>query len=363
MARARPPETRPKFWLWWRLIAALLVVYALYTAWLGGAYRSVDPFVAGTCRSIDAPAGPEDILILPGRDMALVSAQDRRQRTEPGGLWLYDLRAGGQPFNRLAVPAGMPLHPHGISAIEGPDGHLYVQVINHRGDAQHTVEIFILEGANLRHVSTIRSDLFVSPNGIVATAPDSFYLTNDRGSGPRWMHAVENLLQLTRSNVVQFDGRTARVAAEDIAFANGIALSAEGDAVVVGSTLWRMLLAYQRDPMNGMLKRTGSLAMPGGVDNLRPDAEGNLWAAVHPNAFAFIGHARDPAKESPSQIVRISRDERGATRLQQAFADPGQLLPGASVAAYRNGRLLIGAVFASRILDCVIDPAQLRDII
>jgi len=362
MAATRPPDTKLRLGFWWRFLGAAAVVYGLYTVWLGGAYRSLEPFVAGECLAVEAPAGPEDIVLLPGQALAIVSAQDRRRRSEPGALWLYDFSARPGRFTKLEPPPGLPFHPHGMSLFEAADGQVTLQVINHRDDRLHSVEFFTLEDRRLKHQGSVKSDLFISPNALAATGPDSFYLTNDRGTGPRWMHGVENLLQLARSTVVYFDGRTARLAAEDIAFANGVALSSEGDALVVGSTLWRMLLAYQRDPVGGLLKRTGSLALPGGVDNIQRDGRGDLWAALHVNAFAFIGHARDAEKESPSQIVRIARDERGATRVQQAFADPGSLLSGASVAAHRDGRLLIGAVFQPRLLDCRIDPAKLRDV-
>ncbi len=363
---ADEPRRGPRLRVWWVFLAIVLVVYVLYTIWLGGAYQTAGPFVAGQCSAVDAPAGPEDILILPDGKAALISAQDRRNRQSDGGLWLYDLSRQPAVPQQLAVPAGMPFHPQGLSLYTAADGTWYLQVINNRSDERRTVEIFVIEGEGsalkLRHRGTISSDLFISPNALAATGPESFYLTNDRGSGPRWMHAVENILQLSRSTIVLNDERGARLAAEDIAFANGIALGRDGESLVVGSTLWRMLLAYQRDPLSGLIKRTGSLALPGGVDNLRLDDEGDLWAALHVNSFAFIGHARNPEKQSPSRIVRIHSDLRGATRVQEVFADPGELLSGASVAAHHRGRLLIGATFQPRILDCQLDPAKFRDI-
>lgn len=360
------PRKGPRLKVWWIFLAIVLVVYALYTAWLGGAYQSAGPFAAGQCIAVDAPPGPEDILILPDGKAALISAQDRRNRQADGGLWLYDLGQRPAAPLRLETPAGMAFHPQGMALFVSPEGAWYLQVINNRSDERRTVEIFVIEGEGstlkLRHRGTVSSGLFISPNSLAATGPESFYLTNDRGSGPRWMHGVENILQLARSTIVLNDARGARIAAEDIAFANGIALGKDGESLVVGSTLWRMLLAYQRDPLSGLIRRTGSLALPGGVDNLRLDDEGDLWAALHVNSFAFIGHARNPEKTAPSRIVRIHSDGRGATRVQEVFADPGELLSGASVAAHHRGRLLIGATFQPRILDCQLDPAQFREI-
>lgn len=361
---AKPlPNPKPRMRLWWSFFATALVVYVVYTAWLGGAYRSAEPFVAGQCTAVPAPPGPEDIVILPDGSGAIISAHDRRNRDSRGGLWFYDLTSAtpAQPV-ALDIPPQMPFRPRGLALHAPANGTWILQVINARDEQRNSVEYFELDGRRLKHRGSVGSDLFVSPNGIAATGPDSFYLTNDRGAGPRWMHGVENILQLARSTVIYHDPRGTRPVAEDIAFANGIALTPDGLSALVGSTLWRMLLAFDRDPVSGILKRTGSLALPGGVDNIRYDAEGALWAALHPNAFAFIGHARDAQKESPSLVLRIDRDARGATRVMQAFGDPGSLLSGASVAAHHQGRLLIGAVFQPTILDCRIDPAKLREI-
>lgn len=364
MAKAPiPPRKRTNLRRWWLFLAAMLVVYGIYTAWLGGAYQSAEPFMAGQCTPVPSPAGPEDILILPDGSGAIISAHDRRNRDQNGGLWYYDLASfGPAPPVALELPSGMPFRPRGIALHAPTNGAWILQVINQRSDERSTVEFFELAGRRLRHLGSIGSDLFVSPNGIVAAGPDSFYLTNDRGSGPRWMHGVENILQLARSTVIYHDARGTRPVAEDIAFANGIALTPDGLSALVGSTQWRMLLSFERDPASGLLKRSGSLALPGGVDNLRYDSSGALWAALHPNAFAFIGHARNADKASPSLVLRIDRDQRGATRVMQAFGDPGELLSGASVAAHHQGRLLIGAVFQPNILDCRIDPAKMREI-
>lgn len=351
---------------WWKFGLVALLVYVGYTIWLGGAYRSADAFTAGQCVAVDAPPGPEDMAMLPNGSGVILSSQDRRNRTEPGALYFYDLGSRPGRFVKLDLPASMPFHPHGLSLFAAADGQMFLQVINHRTPERHTVEIFTLQQAGpgaaptVRHRGSVSSDLFVHPNGIAAAGPEAFYLTNDRGSGPDWMHMVENLLQLARSTVVYHDGRGARVVADNIAMANGIEITADGSTVLVGSTLWRMMLAFTREPSSGTLLRSGSMTLPGGADNIRRDSNGDLWVAAHPNAFAFIGHAMDAEKESPSMILRLSRDIRGAVQMTQAFGDPGTLLSGASVAAQRDGRLLIGAIFQPTIMDCQFDAGQLR---
>lgn len=368
--REDKPLPRRLMRFWWRFLAIALVLYVGYTIWLGGAYRDTAAFTAGQCQAIAAPPGPEDMALLPDAaglpPGAIVSSQDRRNREAPGGLYFYEMGSRPGSFTQLELPASLVLHPHGLSLFAAPDGQMFLHVINHRSRERHTVEIFSVQRSagtavpTLRHRGSVSSDLFVHPNGIAAAGPESFYLTNDRGKGPRWMHMVENLAQLSRSTVVYHDGRGARVVAEDIAFANGIEISADGGTVLVGSTQWRMLLAFTREAQSGMLLRSGSLALPGGADNIRRDSDGNLWVAAHPNAFAFIGHAMDAEKESPSMILRLARDSRGVVHTEEAFGDPGTLLSGASVGLYRQGRLLIGSVFQPTMLDCLIDETKLR---
>lgn len=350
---------------WWRAVAVAALVYVGYVVWQGGAWRSAAPFAAGQCQAVDAPAGPQDIAILPDGSGAIVSTQDLRAPDSRGHLYFYDFAARPARFMPLAVPEAMAFHPHGISLFRAEDGRIFLQVINRRGEDRKTVEIFTLAGDRaagftLQHRGSVASGLFVHPNGIAAAGPESFYLTNDRGSGPRWMHMVENLLQLSRSTVVYHDGHSARLVAGDISFANGIALSGDGGTVLVGSTLSRMLLVYARNPVSGSLVRTGSLGLPGGVAKIHHDEQGAFWAAVLPNAFATIAHMIDPQKTAPSLILRVSTTGGGTTALAEAYGDPGETISAATSAAQQNNRLLIAAGSGSRIIDCTLDPAQMK---
>jgi arylesterase/paraoxonase len=305
--------------------------------------------------------------MLPDGSGAIVASQDLRDPASRGHLFFYDTAARPGRFVPLAVPDAMPFHPHGISLFKAADGRIFLQVVNRRSATANTVEIFVLDGDrtagfSLHHRGSVASTLFVHPNGIVAAGPESFYLTNDRGSGPRWMHMVENLLQLSRSTVIYHDGRGARVAAGDISFANGIALSADGGTLLVGSTLWREVLAYSRDPGTGTLFRTGSLPLPGGVAKIHRDETGAFWLTVLPNAFATVMHMIDPDKPAPSMALRIGTTGGGTSAVSEAYGDPGETISAASTAAQQGNRLLIGAGFGNRIVDCAIDPARLRPV-
>ena len=350
---------------WWRAFAVAAVVYIGYIGWQSGAWRTVEPFAAGQCKAVDSPPGPADIAMLPDGSGAIVSSQDRRLPGNRGHLYFYDLSTRPGRFTPLPVPQAMTFHPQGIALFRADDGRIFVQVINRRSESNSTVEIFTLDGDrttgySLHHRGSVSSTLFVHPAGIAAAGPESFYLTNDRGSGPRWMHMVENLLQLSRSTVIYQDGRGSRVVAGNISFANGIALSADGGNLLVGSTLWRSLLVYTRVPGTGALIRAGTLSLPGGVDKIHRDAQGALWLTVLPNAFATVMHMINPEKPAPSMALRVTTTGGGTTAVDEAYADPGGEISAASAAAQQNNRLLIGAAFGNSIIDCAIDPAKLK---
>src|SRR3546814_11336968 len=123
-----------------------------------------------------------------------------------------------------------------------------------------------------------------------------------------------------------------------------------------------MLLVYTRDPGTGTLFRAASLALPGGVDKIHRNDKGAFWLTVLPNAFATIGHMINPDKQAPSMALRITTTGGGGTAVTEAYGDPGGEISAASSAAQENNRLLIGAGFGNRIIDCAVDPAKLKPV-
>lgn len=111
------------------------------------------------------------------------------------------------------------------------------------------------------------------------------------------------------------------------------------------------LREYARDPATGALNQLREIDVGFGVDNIEVDADtGALWLGGHVKLLTFARHAGDAEVPSPSQAarVRLSRPPE----VETVFLDDGELISGASVAAYRDGHLLVGSVFESHIVEC-----------
>jgi arylesterase / paraoxonase len=111
---------------------------------------------------------------------------------------------------------------------------------------------------------------------------------------------------------------------------------------------------YTRNELSGELSELRVMDMGFDVDNIEVDPDsGELWIGGHARLLTFVRHAADAAVLSPSQVVRVQLTEH-AYDVDTVFMDNGELISGASVGAWHNGRLLIGSVFEDHILDCTL---------
>ncbi|SLN73525.1 SMP-30/gluconolactonase/LRE family protein [Oceanibacterium hippocampi] len=342
-------------------LIALAVGFVIYTFWSAGQFRTIEPHFAGVCRAVQGITGAEDIVIAPGGEVAIISGDDRRAQMRgeaiKGGLYLYALDQPNAEPIRLDDGLGDDFHPHGIDLWVGPDGKARLFVVNHpeagaEGTGyRHTVELFAFEDRKLRHLKTITGPSLISPNDIAATGPESFYATNDHGNPMGLLRLAEEYLQLPLSNVVRYDHGTFRIVADDLAYANGIALSKDGAEVYVAATVGRKINVYRR-LADGGLRPAREYDAGTGVDNISVDSDGALWVAGHPQLLSFVGHSFNGNKLSPSEILELKKGASGAFVRDQVFLDAGDRLSGASVAVRDGTRLLVGAVFETRFLDC-----------
>ncbi len=339
--------------------------YVLYIYVKAGELTSIEPHFAGTCKRVPGVVGPEDITFHPRTGTAYISSDDRRAtlagRPVPGAIFGYDL-TGGQPPRRLTPKADPTFHPHGIGLWVAPDGRTLLFVVNHPGSSlfgdnpgkgpAHTIEIFEV-GADgmLVHRRRIESEMLISPNDIAPVGEDRFYVTNDHGTEPGFGRTLEEYLRLKKASVLYFDGKRFVEAASDIRYANGIAVSADGAQVFVAMVTSFAVAVYNRDAATGALTPHAEIDVDTGPDNIEIDAHGDLWIGAHPKLLTFVGYAKDADKLSPSQALRIHRTE-GGYDVTEVFLGEGDDISGSSVAAWRQGRLLIGSVFDPHFLDC-----------
>ncbi len=338
------------------LALALVALYGLRTAWLGGAFRSIEPHFAGRCQTVTGVAGPEDLTLHPSRPIAYVAGFDRRAvaagRPGGGAVWAYRPGSGGGLRN-LTPDAPPDFRPHGISLWHGGDGPDRLLVIDHEGGS-HSIKIFDLVGDGLSLARTLTDPLLVSPNDLVAVGPDRFYVTNDHRWPRGWRNSVEDWLRLPISDVIHFDGTRFRRALSRIRYPNGIDASADGREVYVASTLGRELRVYAPDAETGDLRLRETVPVGSAPDNIEVDAAGALWVGAHPKLFALVAFMGGSAERAPSQVLRVAREGEpgGEWRVEEVFLDDGTAISAASVGSVRDGRLLIGAITGERILDC-----------
>ncbi|MCA9718580.1 MAG: SMP-30/gluconolactonase/LRE family protein [Myxococcales bacterium] len=356
-----------------RVIRGIIVLFAASTVIAGltlmagaGQFRRIDPHFEGRCTPIEGAVGVEDLVVTPGGRAALLASDDRRARdaASRGGIYIYSLDDGVAP-RLLSGSAPASFHPHGLDLVVTPDGRGTLYVVNHelpRG-AGHSIEVFDWRATpepTLTHRATIRDPLLVSPNDVAGVDHSRFYVTNDHGAASPRAQTLEDYTRRARARVVYHDGEETRVAADGLRYANGIALRPDGAALFVSSTTDRRLHVFARDRETGALSRRADVALSTGPDNIDVEPDGTLWIAGHPKLLSFVVHARAPGRRSPSQVLRLRPvpDEPLEFAVEEVYLDDGSELSGASVAARRGRRLLIGGVFEPEFLDCTMDRAR-----
>jgi arylesterase/paraoxonase len=155
---------------------------------------------------------------------------------------------------------------------------------------------------------------------------------------------------LARSYVLYYDGNDFKKAAQDIAYANGVNVSHDGQTIYVAACVGLKINVYARDIASGALTLKNEIPLGTGVDNIELDTAGNLWVAAHPQLLTFTRHAKDAGKHSPSEVLKISFDANGDYKIDQIYLNGGEEISGSSVGAVFENKLLIGSVFENHFL-------------
>jgi len=310
--------------------------------------------------------GAEDIALDPISPRLILSAYDRRA-DEPGGIYGVDLGVLLAPSDHLIgaprlapVPGGPPLRPHGFAiAPAEPDGksaRLAIIVRTRRSEGGHS--------AQLRFFSLSESGL--APAGIAISAP-SLCNANDvaalsSGAGSGWLvtadrkacgsfgRGLEDVLGGANGSVRLVRERTLNTVASDIAFANGIALSA--DRVFVAATRAKAILVFDRAAMlagrRALLKTWPLHAAP---DNLARGSDGALYITAHEDLLRYALYRSGLRASARSVIFRF--DPATGTGPQRIGISGGKgQLQGATVALRAGGALVLGSAFDHGLAIC-----------
>ncbi len=377
-----------------RLTAPLLARLGLLATALslaGGAAQAG----ASACRTVELRAegtgerilGAEDIAIDPATGTAYIAAYDRRAVEEERGRGAVVTTGGIYALTMAALsdgPAAMvtdlttelrrirDFRPHGIDLHRGPDGRTTLFAINRaftRDDdgvePDFAIEIFDLTADGLFHRGdrgTLRDNRLCSPNDIAATGPNSFFVTNDHGHCAGFARAIEDIAALERAYVLHYDGAAFSRVAEDLAFANGIAVrpatEKAGARLYVAVTRDNAIQFYDLRVRGTGIEASAAtrVDLAAAPDNLSWGPDGVLYVAAHPSLLSYAAYrggwlGRDTA---PSRVLMVDPD---GTSVAELYADDGRQLSAATVAAVSGDILLLGSAFDDHLVACRLERA------
>lgn len=296
----------------------------------------------GACTHLPLPrAGSEDIVVDERAGVAFISSDPHKSERKPhGAIYAYPLASRAAPTVATDAADIGPFRPHGMGLFTG-GGERRLFVVNH-GRARDAVEIFRVDGARLVHLETLQDPQLIRGNDVVPVGPRSFYVTNSQVSRTGVGRGVEGLLTRGHSYVLFYDGEKFTRVANGLSFANGVNVSADGAYLYASATIGRDLRVYRRGA-DGTHARVRRIRTGTGLDNIEVDSTGGLWVAAHPRLGKFLGHAANPRRPSPSQVLYFPNVNGLPGDPVLVRAD--SLRSGTSVAVRRGNRLLLGSVF------------------
>ncbi len=346
------------------IVIILVLLYGIKTWHDAGEFKEIlSRNDMRDCREYGGVANSEDIAVHPVLGMAFISSDDirlsqTRDDAPQGMIYGLDLDAEDGRLIELTPDLVFDFHPLGLGLYTPDDTTTFLFVVNRSLKAGHSVEIFrYAPDSLLRHVETIRDPLIRSANDVAPVGRRSFYVTNDHRFTGGLMKSVEDYLQLSLSNVIYYDGSSARVIAGGLGYANSVLVDEAGGLVFVSATIDQGIHVYEREPSDGSLVAVDFIELGTGVDNLTFDADGAIWAAAHPQLLTFVAYLKGKRSRSPSQILKI-RYEKDTARVEEIFLSQGEDISASSVAARYRDHLLIGSVLDHRLLDCLLRSQQ-----
>jgi arylesterase / paraoxonase len=348
--------------MWKRVLLGAALIITLIAAWLAwlldraGEFRALAPHFDGTCTQVAGLVGTEDLTIHPRTGVAYLSSCDFRSvlagKPAKCSIYAYDLNAPSPRPVDLVPDAAPGFLPHGISLHVAEDGTGTLFAINHAG-GRHTVEVYDVGQTALTHRTTLAGPALVSPNDLVAVTPTQVYVTNDHRHPTGPMRTVEEYFRRPWTNVVMWDGSAFHEVAGGIQLANGINVSRDGRTLYVASAIGQDIRVYDRDAATGALTLRNQIPLGTGPDNIEVDADGALWIGAHPKLVTIVRYMSGAIDQAPSQVLRVVPTRDGGD-VREVYLDAGEQLSGASVAAVRGKRLLIGPIADSKFLDCTM---------
>ena len=339
----------------------LVVLTAISLGLAFGCAKNIETEIPiDNCIRITGMPGPEDFAYIPSENILVVSSDDRRNRESDGKLFWIDLKLPPekQVGNLIDIEYPKAFRPHGVSYITTDTGGRLFVISHPNPDAGlHTVEVFDMtpkwNGREWKHVETLQSELFTSPNDLVALPDGTVFVSNDSGKGGNTVKKIKALFKIKNGNITYYDGAEYIDLGNPESYGNGINYLKEDGAEYLyrAALMDKSVKKYEIVRTDGKvteLKYLSKVDLGTMPDNLEIEPDGTIYAACHFNSFTFLKHAKDAANISPSQILRISPDGE----VTEIYANKGEEISASSVGRVIDGRLYIGQVFGDFVLSC-----------
>lgn len=327
-------------------ISSLLLLTILYTSTACSPPES-GPRMIG--EKIEVGPGPEDMVLdtLHGPRL-LISCSARRDEYRPyGEIEALDLHSMERKIMvRHGEPDSLSFHPHGIFLA----GDLLYVISHEKEPDDHPILIYRVKADSLEYIEGIHNPLLNSPNALVKGSEGEIFVVNDAGKRGS---ILEKVLKLKRASLVSLkkspEGTwTSQYVAIELGYPAGI--NRIGNTVYVGDAIQNRLHVY-RIGENGLTPKAPIGGLKGN-DNLRIH-DGKILTCCHIKPMRFIGHAKNPDKNSPVEVFLV--DPRSGES-ESLFASDGSQISGASTAIIHEDVLYISQVFEPFLLAVKLKP-------
>lgn len=235
--------------------------------------------------------------------------------------------------------------------------------------ANATVEVFEFKRGNdeMRHLRSIQSPAVWSPNRPAAIGGGAFLVTNDHGVKVGWKKQLEPVIGGGTVAYCSYTGECHGATPpagldirKNLKFPNGLAKGDDGLFYLPSAADGRVRVFALQPNQTLSLLHTIHVGMP--LDNISPDARGDLWVPGFPDARKTLKSMADPYKHiSPATVFRIRKVESAGQEgeleyeVKKMIEDKeAEVINGATAVVHdvKSGRLFLGAVASPFIVVC-----------
>ena len=245
----------------------------------------------------------------------------------------------------VRVPESLLLHPHGIGLFD--DGETSRLAVVNRLTDMHDASaadllLFDLDAQSLALIGRGSGEAYCRANDVALLDASTAVFTYDQSRCGAWGVWAERVFQ-PRSSGLRLsrfdDGQVdAQPVLDDVAFANGVAVSPDGASLLMTASRDQVLRVFDKQALlEGNTDPNVVVSFEGGPDNVSLAPDGSSVTAVHPDPFALFLHINGWGDLPESSVVISSAD--GAS--QQTIAGPSGTMPGAATSAMMLGDKII----------------------